>query len=47
MKFVTNYKELDGEDEGISIFDNISDLSIDNKDMVLKYLRNIKKLGNC
>jgi hypothetical protein len=44
MKFITDYKEFDG-DSGKSVLAHISTSAIDNKDKVLSYLKNGKDDG--
>lgn len=39
MKFITDYKEFDG-DQSVSLLDNLSSEAIDGKEKVLNYLRN-------
>lgn len=44
MKFVTDYKELGGNEE-ISLLDHLSKEPIENKEKILKYLRSGKNDG--
>lgn len=39
MKFITNYKELGGDNDN-SLLNHISDKSMENKEKILKYLTN-------
>ena len=44
MKFITNYKEFD-DDEKESILDHLLNEPMENKDIVLRYLKNGKYNG--